>query len=122
LQFYLAVKSENKNIAVKYLPIEPSFFTRNLAFSTALPYLFNGQKYNSHQDRPALLKPARLNRGYLVALITARIPECRIEKAVKNLEELGLRVATGKMLVPNTVCGGYRRSAPGRFARSICQS
>lgn len=74
------------------------FFTRNLALGTALPYLLNGQKSNRRHERPALLKPARLNRGDLVSLITpgSYIPDAGLEKAVKNLEDLGLRVATGK--------------------------
>ncbi|WP_373550753.1 LD-carboxypeptidase [Haliscomenobacter sp.] len=74
------------------------FFTRNLALGTFLPFVMNGKKSNRRPERPALLKPHRLKEGDLVALITpgSYIPDSGLEKAVKNLEELGLRIAPGK--------------------------
>ena len=76
------------------------FFTRNLALGSFLPFVMNGQKSNRRPERPALLKPHRLKEGDLVALITpgSYIPDSSLEKAVKNLEELGLNVAPGKNL------------------------
>lgn len=76
------------------------FFTRNLALGTFIPLAMNGHKSNRRAERPALIKPQRLKKGDLVALITpgSYIPDSSLEKAVKNLEELGLRVALGKNL------------------------
>lgn len=76
------------------------FFTRNLALGSFIPFVMNGRKSNRRQERPALLKPARLKPGDLVSLITpgSFIPDATLEKAVKNLEGLGLRIAPGKNL------------------------
>lgn len=76
------------------------FFTRNLALGSFLPFVMNGQKSNRRPERPALLKPNRLQKGDLVAMITpgSYVPDSGLEKAVKNLEELGLRVAPSKNL------------------------
>lgn len=76
------------------------FFTRNLALGSFLPFVMNGQKSNRRPERPALQKPHRLQSGDLVALITpgSYVPDAGLEKAVKNLESLGLRVAWGKNL------------------------
>ncbi len=60
-----------------------------------------------------LIKPARLREGDLVGLITpsGHVSDAKIEKSIRNLESLGLRVRTGK----------YIREGRGNYAGTVAQ-
>ncbi len=70
-------------------------FAQKIALATMLPGITAASRPKS---RPSLIKPRRLKQGDLVALITpgSYAPDAQIEKAVKNLEEMGFRVALGQ--------------------------
>ena len=62
---------------------------------------------------PKLIKPNRLHEGDLVGLITpsGHVDDEKIEKSIRNLESLGLRVKTGK----------YIRELRGNYAGTVTQ-
>jgi muramoyltetrapeptide carboxypeptidase len=60
-----------------------------------------------------MIKPARLREGDLVGLVTpsGHVSDTQIEKSIKNLESLGLRVKPGK----------YIREVRGNYAGTVSQ-